>query len=369
MALFKRKRADERTPEPMPQGTGQASGDELADLVFGSQPDAVYVNARTAAGLPALDAGVTLIASQVAQMMVAADVLDANGQPITPTPTIVRRPFPAMTATEWWEMVLRSLLMHGNAYALPFEDQLIPLDPAAVSVDVSTGLPVYRVGALDHVFGWDELWHVRRFATPGTWVGLGIVAKFRKAVEGQLHEQAFGTNSYKSGAVPSAVITLDAANVTKEVAEAYQERWIERHGGGNRKPAVVPKTVSITPISWNAQDMQFVESMQLSVAQAAYMCGLSPSDLEAGVGGTALTYANVEQRTIQRITQVYQPLVNLFEESLSDLLPMDQTVRGNAEALLRSTTRERFELYALGRDLRIYTDAELRELEHRPPLT
>lgn len=41
---------------------------------------------------------------------------------------------------------------------------------------------------------------------------------------------------------------------------------------------------------------------------------------------------------------------------------------GSAEALLRTSTKERFEVYALGKSLGIYTDPELRDMERRPPL-
>lgn len=365
MPLFRRR--TDRKPEPMPQGVSSTNTEAIASLLYGVDTAPVHVSARTASGLPALDAGVSLIASQVAVMMANADVLDVDGQPITPTPALVRRPFPAMTSQEFWETQTRALLMSGNAYALPINDNLVPIDPGLVSVDASQGLPTYTIGALG-AFRWDEVWHVRRHAPPGSWVGLGIVARYRTAVEGMLHEQAYGSNSYASGAVPSAVITLDTANVTQEVAEQYQARWIERHGSGQRKPAVVPRSISIQPLSWSPKDTEYVLSRQLSAAEAAYMCGLAPSDLEASGGGAAITYANLTDRVLRRVSDVYAPIVGLFEAALSDLLPLDQTVSGSSAALLKALVADRFDVYAKGKALGIYTPEELREMEHRPAL-
>ena len=57
-----------------------------------------------------------------------------------------------------------------------------------------------------------------------------------------------------------------------------------------------------------------------------------------------------------------------IEEAWADLLPGRLTVRGNVESLLRSSTKERFESYKLGRDAGVYADDnEVREIEGRPP--
>lgn len=371
MVIFNRARPRGQRP-PVPLSNNSAvDGAVLAQLLGVMQPP-THVSERTAGGLPALDFGVNLIANAVATMMASAEAYDPEGNEL-PRPQLLQRPNVLFGRSEFWMTMTRSLLMHGNAVAVyadydqfGWPRQLVPVDASTVQCDTSSGFPIYRID--DHVYRYDEIFHVRRDAPIGTCWGMGVVAKFREALRGQLAGQQYGTTSMASGGVPSAVITLDTQNVTQEVAEMYQERWIERHGNGQRKPAVVPKTVGIQPLSWSPHDAEFVESQKLSVAQCAYMLGLSPSDLEAGVSGQSLTYANLTDRSLGRIVNTYAPTMALFEEALSDALPGNQTVRGNVEALLRSTTRERYELFKLGKEVGIYTEDEIRDIERRPKL-
>lgn len=365
------RRDEERRPVPLPQA-GAVHGEALASIL-GITPTTTYVSERTAGGLPALDFGVTLIASAVSQMLTSAEVYDDDGSQLAP-PAIVARPHPLFTPTEFWDTVIRSVLMHGN-FVAPYADydedgwprQMVPVDSSAVSVESSSGIPFYKIEGT--TFRYDEVFHVRRHAPIGTFWGMGVVEKFRKALTGQLAEQNYGQTAYTNGGVPSALIILDTEEVTQTALTNVSTQWQARTSGLGRVPVVLPRTIDVKPLSWSPEDAEFIAARQLSAADCAYMLGLEPSDLEATVGGSAsLTYANLSQRSLARIVQSYAPVMALIEEALTDALPGPQRVRGNPEALLRSTTKERFEVYQLGKELEIYTTPELRELEGRPPV-
>jgi phage portal protein BeeE len=122
-----------------------------------------------------------------------------------------------------------------------------------------------------------------------------------------------------------------------------------------------------TPITWNADDAQFIESQQLTVAQIALMFGLHPSDLDASVGGSGLTYANRADNILERVAEAYTPVMLPIEQAWSRLIPGKNFVRGNVEALLRSTTMQRYEAHALAQQIGLETEDETRAIEGKPP--
>lgn len=365
-----------RPPVPLPS-THTTSGEGLAELLglVGLDARNTDPNETNITGLPAVQAGVDMVAHAVAAMMVSAQVFYPSGEQYDDVPNVVTRPFSLMGSFEFWTQAVDCAMKRGNWVGIltdfdrdGYARQVVPVHPDAVSLDDSTGFPMYQIGATR--YRWDEIVHVRHGAPVGSLWGQGIVERYRLAAQRHLYEAEWGRTSFASGGVPSAVIQLDTPNgiISDALAEETQERWLERHTGSNRKPAIIGKAISVTPISWSPEDAEFVEARRTSVGEAALMCGLDPVDLGASIGGAGLTYANLTDRQLSRILQAFMPWTRLFEQAWSDLIPFRATVTGDVEALLRSSTKERMEVYTIAKALGLYTTEELREEERRPPL-
>lgn len=357
-------------PQPLPSPQGFDS-DFWVQLLQPEASNRVSVSEQSVIGLPAVGAGVDMVAHAVAQMMTEANVYDANGSQL-PTPPIVERPNVLMGSFEWWYGLVAQAMMRGNDVSIlaDYDDdgrprQAVPIGWDLVHLNDTSGLPVYEIGDADYRY--DEVVHVRHAAPRGSFVGRGVVERYRLAMSGMLHEQKYGERSFSTGGIPSAVVTLDTDKVEPEVAQTVKSDFVDRFGNGRREPAVVPRTMSITPISWSPEDAEFVEARKMSIGEAALVCNLHPADLGASLGGT-LDYANITERQLARILQAFTPWMTLCEQAWSDLLPEGQFVKGSVEALLRSSTKERFEVYEIGHRLGIYSTPELREMERRPPL-
>ena len=356
---------DNRTPAPIPQNY-TTTNTHLANLLGYTSSANVYLTPESVAGLPALNAGIDKVANSVATMMTSAKTFDnAN---VIASPLVVSRPCPLYGSYEWWQMVTRTVMMRGNFVALiatrdenGTPEQLVPIHPDSVDLEVEAGLPVYNV--FDYSFSYDQVLHIRSHAPVGSLWGLGIVERYRKNLSSQLYEQHYAETSFKSGGVPTAVVQIDAAVPTAEQIEAVNDGWISAHGGATRKPAIVGKNMNITPLSWSPHDSEFVESRKLTIAEAALITGLRPEDLGASIGGSGLTYGNRSDDALQRITDSYAPWLNLIEQGWGDLLPIGQTVEGNPEALLRMSTRERLEIAQLRISMGIATPEDIRTEE------
>ena len=359
---------DTRAPAPVPAPTSGGLDQEFWQSYLNmTSTGAVSVTSKTVIGLPAIGAAVSKVANAVAAMMTAARVSGRDGMPL-----VAARPSRLYGTYEWWQMVTTTLLMRGNFVGLiatrgpyGYAEQLVPIHPDAVTVDTSTGVPVYRVtvGDTDLTLSWDDVVHVRANTPVGSLWGQGVVERYRTALEGQLYGQRYESNSFKTGAVPSAIIQLDAKRVTSAEAAAVQSDWLDAHGSGVRKPAVIGSAMSVQPLSWSPEDAEFVESKRITIAEAALMCGLRPEDLSASIGGSGLTYANRQDDALQRIVDSFQPWVELIEQAWSDILPPGVMIEGSAEALLRTSTRERLELRQMRQTLGIETPEESRAAE------
>lgn len=334
------------------------------------------LNYNSVLGLPAANRAVKLIAGAVAQMTPPRVLASDEITEVVPTPQVVSRPNASMGAFDFWESLLVGLLTRGNYVALPadfdafgYARQVIPINVDFVNVFLDgDGFWVYDIGG--QTYRADEVLHIRYTTLPGSPWGLSPVSNFRQALSRQLTEQDYAANALATGSVPSAVIQLDVPKVDATVAATVQANWITAHGTGQRKPAVIPKSMSITPLSYSPQDMEFLASRQFSVAEMALMFNLDPSDLGAALhqGGGAITYANVSQRVVSRIVDTYTPLMRKIEDAFSDLVPGGNFVRMRPERLLTSTPLERYAVFAAGKAAGAFTDEEIRKEEGKPPI-
>lgn len=333
------------------------------------------VSEGQALGLPAAFRAVNLIANGVASMA-PMELWAPDGITKLATPPVVGRPLATMTTFDFWHMAVATALMRGNFLGIQadfgtggnYPNQVVPVHPdlAFAYID-GAGYTVYNVTG--QVYSAEEVVHVRAFTTIGAPWGVGVVENFRRALGQQLDQQNLVANTYKTGSVPTVVIELDRPEVDKTQAEATQNQWIEAHGSGQRKPAVIPNTMKVTPLSFSPEDSQFLEARQMSVAEIAFMFNLDPSDLGASVGGASMTYANIEQRQQQRVTDAYGPMMLRFEQAWSDLTPGGNVAKFCPEGLLRTDSKTRAEVHQLNVATGVELLDEARKAEGRPPLT
>ena len=94
-------------------------------------------------------------------------------------------------------------------------------------------------------------------------------------------------------------------------------------------------------------------------SQIARVYGVPP-EMIVGEAGNSLTYANVEQRSLDFLTYAINPWLVRLDHALGRLLPSTLTVKLNADALLRSTTLERYQAHKVALDAGFMTIDEVR---------
>jgi HK97 family phage portal protein len=339
-------------------GFGQVSTSPIAEeLVF---------------GLPAAWRCLNWISNGVAscappQVITATDeTVMLDGTPV------VDNPWPLLTSHEYWRAVVSSLLLYGNFIGYPTDwdpttgwpRQVIPLHPSTVSMRTEDGWPVYQIGT--EVLTIADVIHIRGFTPPGHLWGMGVIETFRSSLLEGVDQQRFSSNIYAGSGVPPMVISLDRPDLTEAQAEAIQGRFQRLHAEGNKAPAVIPSTMSIETLAFSPQDAQFLESRRWNATEIAWMFGMDPADLGVSMPGASLTYGNLNQRNVERLTHVLGPWIRGIEQAWSLLLPGGQRMHFNVENLLRTDVTTRLEAHQVALDTGVYTLNDARRIEKLP---
>ena len=348
---------------------GEERGLETAFLATAAPTYAgLTVTPDSALRLSAVWSCVRLLADTVSTMPV--DVYGKDGKNLA-LPALLVRPAAGQPRHDWLYQVMVSLLLRGNAYGiitarsgatlLPSQVELVK--PDLVGVERHDGVTTYRInGAIIEA---SDVWHVRAYPAPGAITGLSPVDYARQTIGLGLAAEKFGAQFFGDGATPSGVLSTDQ-KLTADQAKTVAAEWRAAHGD-HRKTAVLAAGLKFAPISINPDESQFLDAQKFTVAQVARVFGVPPEMIGSESGGS-LTYANVESRGLDFLRYSIQPWLIRLEVALSELLPRNQTVKFNANGLLRATTRERYEAHKIALDAGFLTIDEVRALEDLQPL-
>ena len=279
------------------------------------------------------------------------------------TPAWVNRPNPEASRIEFFEQVLASLNLHGNAYILTVRDdndevfELYCLNPDEVRIRrLRPNEPlVYEITIREEgivrteILTNREILHIPMFRLPGSHYGLGPVAACRLAVGGAMAAETYAASYFGNAANPGGVIEV-AGELTQEQAQDISRDWNITHTGPYRagKIGILSGGAIFKPLTLNAQDAQLLDSRKFGVEEIGRLFRCPISLLGHPVAG-AMSFASVEAQNLSFVQHSLRPLLERLEQSLSNLLPEpDGFIKFNLDALLRGTTLERYDAYTKG---------------------
>lgn len=291
--------------------------------------------------------------------------------------SLLREPAAGMTLTQWLNAIYVSLLLRGNAYGQVVEHdgtyptQIELLHPDCVSwTNKAVGGGNYWVPRIERqetrVWPLGDLWHLPAHTIPGSPVGLSPVEYARQSIGAGLAAERFSSRFFGADGHPSSILYSER-DVTPDQARAIKDAF-KNATLGTREPAVLGAGLKYESIQIAPEESQFLEAQRFSVEQVARFFGVSPEMVGASVSGASVTYANREQRTLDFLAFTMNPWLVRVEEALTALLPRPQVVKFNTNALLRSDTKTRFEVYQIASAIQTLTRNEIRAFEDMPPL-
>jgi HK97 family phage portal protein len=299
-----------------------------------------------------------------------------SGKPVD----LLDRPGPATTQADLVSSFVAHLAIYGNAYVAKYREQgevtqLGLLHPERVRPELERGQLRWRYtpGTGPQLMLADaDVIHVKGLSVDGL-SGLSAVSQASRVLglSDELVKHAlsyFDTGAAGGTARPAGILRMgpDASNTARARTVEGVRNESRPHG-----ILVIEGEAEYTAIANKLDDSQFVEQRRLAAQEIARVFRIPPHMLGAP-SGDSLTYATVEQESIDFVRYSLTPWLRRIELAISndaDLAFQRQYVRFETDALLRSDAKTRAEIYALALDPLTgwMTRAEVRRLEDLEP--
>lgn len=340
----------------------------------------VAINSQTALSIGTYYAAVKLYSDTVASLPWDTFIrIDGTRRPYRPSPSWLTTPQPSnpnFTGFDLKHRMVSSLLIHGNCFVLFIKGrngdivEMRVLDPQKVEIKSVAGSPVYLVTGDDYEaveLTSEAILHIPLFAVGSDMRAPSPVEQHRTTLGLASATQLYSAKFYEQGAAPSAVIRIPG-ELTQDQAEQLRQSFSRRHEGIDKmhKVAVLTGGADFQSTSMKISDMQLVETLHWGVESIARLMGVPLHLLQFPGGNTS--YNSVEIVSIEWLRLGLGPLVARLEAGLQRLVPgADQTfIKFNLDGLLRPTTKERYDAYAIALNNGILSLNEIRRLEDRP---
>jgi HK97 family phage portal protein len=271
----------------------------------------------------------------------------------------------------WNRQALVSGLVFGNLFIDPisFDSNVRPtgwqvLDPCAMKAKPREGAS----WPYDWFHNGEPMPNVKHFGfytMPGQTIGMSPLEHAARAIGLGLSAEEFGLRWFVDGAHPSALLSTSDELGDGDIPKV-KERFMAAVGG-TREPLVMGGAWKYEPMSVPANESQFLETTQANVADVARYFGLKAEDI-GGSSGDSMTYANIEQRGLDRLTYPINQWIIRLETVLNAITPRPQFVKLNPDALVRVDLKSRYEAHDIAIRSGMATVNERRALEDLPPL-
>lgn len=294
------------------------------------------------------------------------------------------RPNPWMTSFGWRQQQGMSLHLTGDAFsALRLDnggrvDRIIPLHPRQVQVlQDDDGYPVYDVQPSDQtkkpvrMLAY-EMHHVWLHSLDG-YRGVSPITANREAIGLSMGLEEYGSRLMSNGAVMSGVLKVPR-EAGPEARALAKKTWEEGHRGlaNAHKVAVLEEGMDFTPISMKSVDAQWLEARKFQVEEICRIYGCPP-ELIQHTSPVSSWGTGVEQRFISWMATKVDPILVANEQALQrDILPTEDPdevyPRFSRQALLRTDTLTRYQIYGIARQWGLKNADECRALEDENPI-
>lgn len=275
------------------------------------------------------------------------------------------------TRYDWLHRLMVSLLLRGNAFGLVvarasdgWPTSIEWLNPLDVVVDDSALPATYYVRGRS--VSRRDLLHVVAFSRPGKALGLSPIQAFAETIDLGLSAQKAARDWYHNGTRPSQALRNTQKTIDREAAEILKSRY---------KATVSDGDVFVHGADWelrqlgvSAADAQFLSAIKATATQVAAIYRLPPEKI-GGETGSSLTYNTVELATIDFLTHSLRPWLVRVEQALAAQMPTGMSAKFNADAMIRTDLKTRYEAHEIALNNGFLTADEIRVLEDRLPLS
>lgn len=340
-----------------------------------------HVTAQTAQSIAAVYACVKVLSESVAglPLKLYRTLPDGSRQEATDHPLhpILRRaPNSEQSAYEFWEMMVATRALTGNAFALVQYNgrgEVVALwpvryDMVRIERDRTTKRLIYKIRAGGKEESYDpvEVFHYRGRTVDGVW-GLSPISYMRQSVGTALATEEYAGRFFSNDASPGG--WLEHPNqLSDEAVKRLRESIKEKNQGARNAHSlmILEEGMKFNKTQITPEDSQFLETRKFQVREVARFFRMPPhmiQDLEQA------TFSNIEEQALSFLADTLQPWLVSLEQTIHKTLlsPSEQQIyypEFLVDAKLRTKTTERFSAYAIALNNGWMTPNEVREREN-----
>lgn len=354
-------------------------GSEVAPFNSMHMPSGTAVTAETALKLSAVWACVRLRSQTIASLPLH---LKSDSKELATDHHLYRilydSPNADMTASEFWESVIVSLDLWGNAYVYitRLGGRVVSLDILDPSITVvkrnRDGDISYKVG--EDIFGAEDVLHIKGFTMDGL-VGLSPI-RYQAGVMGaqidanNAASHTFG-NNLKAGGFLQTDNILNSEQ--RQKLRGNLEYFSKPENAGKYMVLEAGMSVSSSGVKMNPSDAQLLETRYFGIEEICRAFGVPPQLI--GHTDKASSWASsLEGMNLGFLTYSLRPTLERIEQAIRKKLlsPSERSQyspKFSVEGLLRADSQGRANFYTTMLQNGVMTRNEVRALEDLPPMS
>ena len=268
-----------------------------------------------------------------------------------PNPYWLDQPTIDLDFPAWCGQVLTSVLLAGNAYIKVTRNdrnaivELVPLDPAKVTVRREAGFKVFYINGIRHD---GEILHMCGTMMPGSDVGLSPVEFARQTIGLGLAATEFGAKQFDGDYNMPGVIEAQKV-MQPETKKAMAAMWRRnRSKAGRGLPGILDDGATWKQTAITNEQAQFLATRQFTDAQiAGQMFLIDPREFGISIQG-GLDYTTIDSRNVILLQRPLLPWILRLEALLSNLMAAPRYIKLNLDGLRRADQKARWEVFEIG---------------------
>jgi len=302
---------------------------------------------------------------------------DGDRVPYRPQPSWIQRPDVDLLRSEHYQQVLISLLLDGNAFVRVFRDSsgqvinLVVIDPYRVRVarnkvnlEVEYIIDEYQETPVAK----QDILHITEMRKAGELRGMSRVIELKDNLGLSSALQSFASRFFGQGATTSGIIETPQG-LNSDQARQLIDGFDQRHKGYRKahKTGLLTGGAKFVRTGVNPDEAQMLDSRKLAIEEVARIFRVPPHMIGITTPG-AMSYASVEQNSINFVTHTLRPYIAKIEDAYSSILPQGAFIRFNVDGLLRGDFSTRMNGYSIGSQAGFLSVNDIRRFEDLRPV-
>lgn len=306
---------------------------------------------------------VTLISNDVARIDVEVSASGAD--------SLLRSPSRFMSAFEFRRAMTMQLLLWGNSFAAINRTrggellELILLEPDSVSLDINSGVPIYKTRQYGDLTA-DQVFHLRAPSANGLW-GESPVSLCKTSIQLLAAQEDMALKAYSNAGNPKIAL-VHPGPLSLEARQRIMQDYEQKHAGtaNTGKPLVLAEGMRIERISSTLDDAGLEAARRYSVGDVSRLFGVPSSYLSEAVGPT---YGTLEWLSRMYVDSCLQAWLQVWRaEIVTKLATPFDSVAFDTDALVKPGIAEQMAALRTGVEGGFITRNEARGMLDMEPL-